>query len=157
MRAKKRVFNDSVPECVVGGGIGNVVNRDPPDAASLQDLVPRGWNLQPNNSAGEMESGRGQQLPKPCPHLPQVQHQSQAQQAQQLPIVDEHLLHVASPMSAAAETTPTRPATTTPRSRRYGVSGSGKRISTAAQKCIKFNQEESGKNQTILKYFSKKN
>ena len=161
MRAKMRVFNDVGPEDK------DVVRND---VTSIGDLLPRDWCVKPNNNNNNNNNnGVGEPAP---PALVQL---------------DERLLHEAPAMSAAAETTPTRPTptrsttapsmsaaaettptrpTTTPRSRRMGVvvhasgggiHGSGKRASSSTQKCIKFNQDPNAKNETILKYFSKKN
>ena len=166
MRAKKRVFNDVTTEDK------DVLKNDVP---SLGDLLPRDWCVKPtnNNNTNNNNNACGADPASPAPPA--------------LLQLDERLLHEAPAMSAAAETTPTRqtptrsttvPAMsaaaettptrqTTPRSRRMGVvvnasggggvHGSGRRASSSTQKCIKFNQDPNAKNQTILKYFSKKN
>ena len=160
MRAKKRVFNDVVAEQIVDGGM-NLNNNgtgkgESAVSASLNELLPADWRPKLDADAGAGPSGMGA-----GPSHPQPQPNPLHQPPQPQPNLDDRLLHEAPPLSAAVETTPTRPATT-PRSRRFGVSGAsggnGRRVSSSTQKCIKFTQEPPpNKNQTILKYFSKKN
>ena len=159
MRAKKRVFNDVVAEQIVVDGMNNNHNQGLAyfheklgASTSLNDLLPADWHVKPgfgDPEAGPSGTGVGRSPQRQAPPNPLPPP---------LPL-DARLLHDAPPVSAASETTPTRPATT-PRSRRFGVSGAsgGRRVSSSTQKCIKFNQEPPPpKNQTILKYFAKKN
>ena len=172
MKAKKRVFNDIV-SIVENNNLVGEENKEGKLMAetgnssssglinpSLGDLLPRDWC--PKLTNGLLQNGEAPSGSRLLPSLPVQQPQQLHPLPPQQPLnVDERLLLEAPPMSAAAETTPTRPSAT-PKGRRIGVTGSGRRaVNSSTQKCIKFNQDSgaspsSGKNQTILKYFSKK-